>query len=123
MHDKILLGERIATARKAKGLSSAQLATRIGVKKSTILNWESGKSAPRANRLTHLAGVLDVPLLWIIGGADMPPTIDTPNLNETQAIESKLGLAEEMLHDLSALLVDIRGQVRRVQRTFDNDEI
>lgn len=124
MSEDTLLGERIARARQAKGLSSKQLAQRLGIKRSTLQNWESERSAPRANRLNQLAGILDVPLLWLIGGADTPPTTQVPDLSETTAIESKLRRAENLVNELSALLVDIRAQTRRVQREIDEyDEL
>ncbi|KAA3630697.1 MAG: XRE family transcriptional regulator [Proteobacteria bacterium] len=119
MSEETLLGERIAKARQAKGLSPRQLAQRLGIKKTTLLNWESERSAPRANRINQLAGVLDVPLLWLIAGAEVPAAIATPDLNETTAIEAKLRRAENLVNELSALLVDIRAQTRRVQREMD----
>lgn len=119
MSEDTLLGERIAKARQAKGLSPRQLAQRLGIKKTTLLNWENERSAPRANRLNQLAGVLDVPLLWLIAGSDVPVTMEAPDLNETTAIESKLRRAENLVNELSALLVDIRAQTRRVQREMD----
>ncbi len=124
MTEDTLLGERIANARQAKGLSSKQLAQRLGIKKETLQNWENERSAPRANRLNQLAGVLDVPLLWLIAGSETPPMMRAPDLSETTAIESKLRRAENLVNELSSLLVDIRAQTRRVQREIDEiDEI
>ena len=122
MSEETLLGERIAKARQAKGLSTKQLAQRLGIKATTLQNWENERSAPRANRLNQLAGVLDVPLLWLIAGAESPPGMRLPDLSETTAIESKLRRAENLVNELSALLVDIRGQTRRVQRDIDADQ-
>ncbi len=122
MSDLTLLGERIASSRHAKGLSSKQLAQRLGVKNSTLHNWENERSAPRANRLTQISGILDVPLLWLIAGDAKFPGIEIPDLNETATIEAKLRRAEDLLNQLSSLMVDIRAQVRRVQRELDADE-
>jgi len=79
-----LLGSRIAKARYSRGWTASQLAQRIGVKTTSIENWEAERSSPRANRVNQLAGVLNVPLLWLIGGADSPPDIDIPVLDETE---------------------------------------
>jgi hypothetical protein len=76
----------------------------------------------RTGQLNQLAGVLDVPLLWLIAGAESPPGMRLPDLSETTAIESKLRRAENLVNELSALLVDIRGQTRRVQRDIDADQ-
>ena len=71
--DQDTLGGRLSRARDATGLSVAQLARRIGVKSSTIQAWESDRSQPRANRLTMLAGVLNVSLSWLLYGVGTAP--------------------------------------------------
>ncbi len=121
MNEETLLGERIARARQAKGLTQKQLAQRLGIKRTTLHNWETERSAPRANRVNQLAGVLDVPLLWLIAGSESPPSVQAPELNETTAIEAKVRRAETLVNELSSLLVDIRAQTRRVQREIDAD--
>lgn len=118
-----LLGERIINAREAKGYSQKQLADRLGVKKSTVAHWESERSAPRANRLNQLAGVLDVPLLWLLAGAEAPEAIDAPNLSETSGIEVRLQRADELVNELSAIIAELRGDTRRVQRELDKDSV
>lgn len=121
MTDAVLLGERIAKARSKCGFTAPQLAQRLGIKPSTVVRWESGETSPRANRLDQLAGVLNVPLLWLIAGADLPPSVHQPEFSETHAIEAKIERAEELLGELSFLLVDIRAQARRLQRDLDED--
>ncbi len=121
MNDPTLVGYQIAKARKTKGLSSLQLAMRVGVEETTLLNWENERSSPRANRLAQIAGILGVPLAWLIAGEEDEDVTeyDTPNLKETASIESKLENAEQLIQQLSALVVDLRGQTRRVQRELD----
>ena len=70
------MGGRMSRARDAASLSVAQLARRLGVKSSTIQAWESDRSQPRANRLTMLAGVLNVSLSWILHGIGTSPVED-----------------------------------------------
>src|SRR5690606_12530652 len=74
--DTDTLGGRLSRARDAVGLSAAQLARRIGVQSSTIQAWESDRSQPRANRLSMLAGVLNVSLSWLLHGVGTSPTED-----------------------------------------------
>ncbi len=121
MNDPTLVGYQIAKARETKGLSSLQLAMRVGVEETTLLNWENERSSPRANRLALIAGILGVPLAWLIAGEkDEDVTeYDTPDLKETASIESKLENADQLIQQLSALVVDLRGQTRRVQRELD----
>ena len=49
-------GDRLAGAREAAGMTQAELARRLGVKKATIADWENDLSEPRANRLSMMAG-------------------------------------------------------------------
>ena len=115
----IFLGSRIHSSRQALGLSEAQLARRIGVKRDTLVNWENGKTAPRANRLAEIAGILNVPLMWLLAGGESPAEAQEPNNNETLALEQKLDTADQLINQLSALIADLRGHTRRVQREID----
>ena len=67
------LAERIVEARKATGLTTAQLAHRLGVRTSTLAAWESGKGEPRTNRLMMLAGLLSVSPTWLLCGRGTAP--------------------------------------------------
>lgn len=90
------LGERIADAREAQGLSAAQLARRLGVKSVTMHAWEAGRSEPRSNRLLMLAGMLNVSPTWLLTGSG-----DSP---------AELRSATEMMH--------IRSTVERLRETL-----
>lgn len=62
------LGDRIAAARQAAGLTQAGLATRLGVGVKVVSSWENDRSEPRANRLAMLAGLLNVSVTWLLTG-------------------------------------------------------
>ena len=66
--DVATLGDRLARARDATGMSQAQLARRLGVKLATVRNWETDRSEPRANRLQMLSGLLGVSFVWLMTG-------------------------------------------------------
>lgn len=72
------VGERIRQAREAAGLSTAQLARRLGVRTHTLSSWESGRAEPRANRLVMMAGVLNVSPTWLLMGQGQAPA-DSPD--------------------------------------------
>ena len=76
-------------------------------------------TSPRANKLVELAGVLNVPVLWLIAGSDSPPEVTPPDLIETLMLERKLDKADLLVNELSALVSDLRGHTRRVQRDID----
>jgi HTH-type transcriptional regulator, cell division transcriptional repressor len=62
------LGDRLAAAREAAGLSQSALAMRLGVRQKTLRSWEEDQSEPRANRLQMLAAMLGVSLRWLLTG-------------------------------------------------------
>ena len=66
--DVATLGDRLSRAREATGMTQAQLARRLGVKLSTVRNWEADRSEPRANRLQMLSGLLNVSFVWLMTG-------------------------------------------------------
>ena len=61
-------GDRVAAARENANMTQAVLAKRIGIKQSTLRAWEDDLSEPRANRLSTLAGILGVSMMWLING-------------------------------------------------------
>ena len=71
--DNDTLGGRIWRARDALGLSTKDLADRLGVRTDTISAWERDRSEPRTNRLFMLAGVLGVTPAWLIAGIGEAP--------------------------------------------------
>ena len=64
--DKATFGARLVAVREKSNLSQQDLAKRLGVKNSTIKSWENDNSEPRANRLSMLAGLLNVSITWLI---------------------------------------------------------
>lgn len=73
------IAPRIVEAREALGLSTAQLARRLGVQTKTLSRWERGKTEPRSNRLVNLAGVLNVSPAWLLSGRGDSPAENGSN--------------------------------------------
>lgn len=61
------LGQRIATLRKARGLTQVQLAEQLGVAQQTLAHYEAGRLRLLASTLAKLADVLDTPVEELIG--------------------------------------------------------
>ncbi|MFN3952997.1 MAG: helix-turn-helix domain-containing protein [Pararhodobacter sp.] len=77
--DQATLGDRLAAAREAAGLSQSALAGRLGVRLKTLRGWENDLAEPRANRLQMLAAMLGVSLRWLLTGEGdgvAPPITD-----------------------------------------------
>ena len=66
--DAATFGDRVAAARESAGMTQAVCAKRLGVRVATLRAWEDDMSEPRANRLSILAGLLNVSMMWLING-------------------------------------------------------
>ncbi|MCH2096491.1 MAG: helix-turn-helix domain-containing protein [Rhodobacteraceae bacterium] len=87
-------GDRLAAARDAAGMTQEALAKRLGVKSGTLSNWEEDMSEPRANRLSMIAGLLNVSIMWLLNGEG--EGLDDPDLGP------------DVAPDLTSLLIEIR---------------
>ena len=100
--DTATFGDRLAAAREAAGMEPRQLARRLGGRLSTLEGWENDVSEPRANRLSMMAGLLNVSIIWLLTGEG----------------EGVAGPEEESqitpeVNDLLAELRDLRGQIMK----------
>jgi transcriptional regulator with XRE-family HTH domain len=114
------LGGRIQMAREMRGLTPSQLARRAGVLPKTLANWESDRSEPRANKLQMLAGVLDVPPLWLLGGdaVGIAPEFDV-GIEETADVASKVQRLIKLHERMSTLLFEVQSDISRLQSEFE----
>lgn len=60
-------GKRLRLTRKAKGLTQKELGEKIGVGRTTISEYESGKIVPRQDGLIKLSEVLNVSVDFLTG--------------------------------------------------------
>ncbi|MGS4944145.1 helix-turn-helix domain-containing protein [Meridianimarinicoccus sp. RP-17] len=85
------LGDRLAGAREAAGMTRAELARRMGLKLSTIDKWEDDLAEPRANRLQMLSGLLGVSLTWLLTAeGDGPGPSDEPLGDDLRKVLSEM---------------------------------
>lgn len=103
-NESATFGDRLIAAREALGLSQADLARRLGVKHKTLSAWEDDLTEPRANRLSMLAGVLNVSLVWLLNG-------EGEGLAEPDA--------DTLPEDLSVLLTELRRLKGDLKKTAD----
>jgi len=71
--DTDTLGGRLSRTRDAKGISLAVLARRAGVKKQALVDWENDRAEPSVERLSLIAGMLDVSIMWLMHGVGDAP--------------------------------------------------
>ena len=105
--DKATFGDRLVAAREKSNLSQQDLAERRGVKNSTIKSWENDNSEPRANRLSMLAGLLNVSITRLISA-------EGSGVEETEKSYETPDYLQEALKELMALKVNLLKNVDRI---------
>lgn len=63
-----MIGENIATLRRAAELSQEALAEKLGVSRQTLAKWETGESVPDVLRCDTLSEIFDVSLDDLLHG-------------------------------------------------------
>lgn len=107
--DAATFGDRVAAAREMADMTQAQLARRLGVRVATLRAWEDDLSEPRANRLSIMAGLLNVSMMWLINGQG--EGLDAP-LEETSLPAS----AHDILNEIRDLRSDMMARVEQLAR-------
>ena len=102
--DAATFGDRVAAAREASGMTQEQLAKRLGVKLKTLEQWEDDVAEPRANRLSMMAGLLNVSMVWLLTGEGegLGPPDEVP-----------------VSGDITKILVEIRDIQTRIKEQAD----
>lgn len=102
-------GDRVAAAREAADMTQAQLARRLGVKKTTLMGWEQDLSEPRANKLSMVSGLLNVSMSWLLTG-------EGEGMSEPSEMEVEVGDFSGVLQELRALRNEMRSNAERAAR-------
>ena len=81
------LCEKLTQARKAAGLTQADVAARLDVSRQAVSRWEGGQSKPSTERLLELARIYDVSLDWLCSDAsDAGALVQEKNLDERDPV-------------------------------------
>ena len=107
-------GDRLSAAIEKSGMTQKLVAKRLGIKVATLKSWEQDISEPRANRLSMLAGLLGVSIMWLLHGeGDGVEHLDngtqvTPEINdllfEVRALQTGLLSSADKLAKLEKQL-------------------
>ncbi|MBO6716525.1 MAG: helix-turn-helix transcriptional regulator [Rhizobiaceae bacterium] len=111
--DNDTMGGRMLRARDAAGMTINELARRLGVQVSTVQAWENDRSQPRANRLSMLAGVLEVSLSWLLHGVGSGPT-DEGRDEVYQSISLQLDRLRRLQRETAKVTAQIERDMRRL---------
>jgi transcriptional regulator with XRE-family HTH domain len=116
------LGGRISIARETASLSSAQVARRLGIKSETLRNWETDRSEPRANRLTMLAGVLNVSPGWLLSGKGEGPPVGEVSGADVLALQLLVNSARREQQTLADTLNRLEAKISHLGDRVDQGQ-
>ena len=64
------IGSRVKAGRKDRGLTQEELAEQIGVSRSAVAQWETGRTGQITGNLSRIAEVLDLNVEYLMYGTD-----------------------------------------------------
>lgn len=64
--ETVVVGTRIREARRARGLTQADLAAAVGVSRSAVAQWETDRAGQVTGNLARIAAVLGIPVAQLI---------------------------------------------------------
>ena len=83
------LGEKLTQARKAVGLTQADVAARLNVSRQAVSRWESGQSKPSTEKLLALSNLYGISLDHLLN-AEEPIVKAAPDLPEAGPTEPSI---------------------------------
>jgi transcriptional regulator with XRE-family HTH domain len=64
------IGTRIRAARRVRGLTQDELADKVGVSRSAVAQWETGRTGQVTGNLSRIAAILEVNVEYLMSGDD-----------------------------------------------------
>jgi transcriptional regulator with XRE-family HTH domain len=98
------IGERVTRIRKAQGLTQKQLAEKIGIKRSLVTDYETGRLRLNGEVIVRFALALGVSADLILGLSDSAALPQRPDLKVTRRLREIEGLPQ---HQKKSLLLTI----------------
>ncbi len=96
-------GDRLAGARETAGMSQEDLAQNLGVRLTTVEDWENDISEPRSNRLSMMAGVMNVSIRWLLTGEGEGPSEPQASMSKAQILAELRNVRARMMSSLDQL--------------------
>ena len=114
--DMDTIGGRLFRARDSAGLTAEELAWRLGVRNSTVSNWERDRSQPSAQRLSMVCGILNVSLSWVLHGVGVGPDEGEDDAL-TESVTTQLERLKLLHRRTGTLIQRIEGDIDRLRST------
>jgi transcriptional regulator with XRE-family HTH domain len=106
------IGDRIRAVRHERGWTQDELAVAVGVSRSAVAQWETGRSGQLSANLSRIAGVLGTGVEFLLHGADKhaPLKADTGDELALLRFYRECGMVDrQMLLRLARRLAGHRG--------------
>ncbi|MED1643688.1 helix-turn-helix transcriptional regulator [Brevibacillus agri] len=81
-NQKRLMGQRIKSLREKQGLSQDELASRLGMNRTNVSNYESGRTVPPGNVIRALADLLKTNADYLLGRSDNAHPLDINKMDD-----------------------------------------
>ena len=89
------LGEKLTQARKAAGLTQADVAAKLNVSRQAVSRWESGQSKPSTERLLALGELYGVSIDQLLNTGNVEkPAVETTS-DESEAVPVETVISEK----------------------------
>jgi len=75
-------GERIRTARRERGWTQDDLAQNVGVSRSAVAQWETGRSGQVRGNMARIAQVLQVDVEYLLYGTQLREPLKAASADE-----------------------------------------
>ncbi len=100
---QLTLGESLALARKAEGLTQGELAEEAGLSRATIANIESGGADPKVSTIAELARALDMSPAWLLmSEEDMDVIGELATSDDVSRLREKL--SDDLVSQISTMI-------------------
>jgi len=84
-------GEKIRELRKERGITSYEMATKLGISRNTLTNWERGEKEPHAVEiLEEMSAILNVPLQELLAGKGNSEVVESSAIKKLDARLTRL---------------------------------
>ena len=115
MQEHRQLGERIAQARRARGLAQRELAAQLGVTERTVQNYESGASPPHRH-LHEIERATGASHAWVLYGDETGTPLTERAAGAREAAKDNQQVLAHLLETLSAQTQLLRDQLDKYRK-------
>jgi len=112
-NEKAQLGERIRSARAAKGWKQKHLAAEVEVEPITVSRWERGATTPDLDVLGRVAEATGMPVGYFVGGAAPANSSDSSLEDAASRIETAALQIASDVDRLTAAIEELRAELAR----------